>query len=46
MHLQVQQTLEEQIKASFGELHIRSQIAPNKEDRENEREDPGREHTR
>ncbi len=38
MQLQVQQTLEEQVKARFGELHSSSQIAPNKEDRENERE--------
>ena len=46
MQLLVQQTLEGQIKKIFGEPHSRSQIAPNKEDRENEREDPGREHTR
>ncbi len=46
MQLHVQPALEEQIKASFGELQSRSQIAANKEDRENEREDPGREHTR
>ncbi len=44
--LQVQQTFEEHIKASFGEPHSRREIDPKTEDRENEREDPGREHTR
>ncbi len=46
MHLQVQQTFEEHLKASFWETRSLGPTEPSKEDRTHEREDPGREHKR